>query len=370
MPGSVHRVYEAELHKKGYAPDAAQLRAVQVLDHCAQEWAVYLHKRSNVLRKWIHRPAVPHGVYLHGGVGRGKSFLMDCFYCAVPVRRKTRLHFHEFMREVHRELFALKGYANPLAVLAKHVASRYRLICFDEFHISDITDAMVLYRLLQALFAQGVGVVATSNYHPDALYPNGLNRERLLPAIAMLKERMTVLDVDAGIDYRARAFAGVRTFLTPLGPETARAMEHTFALLAEVQDEDPVLHIESRKVRALRRAGGVVWFDFATLCGGARSQIDYLELASRFHTVLLSDVPRLTKPMSSQARRLLWLVDVLYDRRVKLILSSAVPIEELCAEGIDMVEFQRTISRLWEMQTPAFLAAERREVDTSLTARA
>ncbi len=364
---SVREAYEAELKTRGYASDPAQLRAVDALERCAQEWAGYKEKRSNALKKLINRPDIPKGVYMYGGVGRGKSFLMDCFFNAVPLKRKTRLHFHEFMREVHRELAELQGTVNPLTVLGERIAKKYKLICFDEFHVADITDAMILHRLLAALFDNGVGLVATSNFRPDDLYPNGLHRDRILPAIALLNEKLDVLNVDNGTDYRRRTLEHVKLYHSPLGPEADAAMTDAFNLLAESQDEDPVLHIEAREIRARRKAGGVVWFDFKTLCGGPRSQNDYLEIATQFHTVFLSDVPHMPVRMASEARRFTWLVDVLYDRRVKLILSAAVPPEALYTEGPLVHEFPRTVSRLNEMQSQEFLSLERRVVDTSLT---
>jgi cell division protein ZapE len=364
---SVRSAYEAELQLRGYASDPAQLRAVDALERCATEWAGYKEKRSNSLKKLINRPAIPRGVYMHGGVGRGKSFLMDCFYNAVPLKRKTRLHFHEFMREVHRELRDLQGTVNPLDELGRRMALRYKLICFDEFHVAEITDAMILYRLLSALFDNGVGFVTTSNFAPDELYPNGMHRDRILPAIELLKANLEVLSVDNGTDYRSITLEKLKLYHMPLGEAAEGAMADAFERLAEARDEDPVLNIESRQIRARRKAGGVVWFDFKTLCGGPRSQNDYLEMASQFHTVLLSDVPHMPVRMASEARRFTWLVDVLYDRRVKLIMSAAVPPEALYTEGPLAHEFPRTISRLNEMQSTQYLALERRDVDTSIT---
>jgi len=364
---TVRQAYEAELAAKGFSSDPAQLRAVDALERCAQEWGAYKQRRSNALKKLIHRPDIPQGVYMYGGVGRGKSFLMDCFFDAVPLKRKVRLHFHEFMREVHRELAVLQGQQNPLDVLGARIARRYKLICFDEFHVADITDAMILHRLLVALWDNGVGFVTTSNFRPDDLYPDGLHRDRILPAIALLNERMEVVNVDNGTDYRRRTLENAQLYHCPLGPEAEAAMARTFDLLASGRDEDPVLHIEAREIRTLRRAGGVVWFDFRELCMGPRSQNDYLEIASQFHTVLLSNVPHMPVNMASPARRFTWLVDVLYDRRVKLILSAAVPPEELYTEGPLAHEFPRTVSRLQEMQSHEYLALERRVVDTGLT---
>ncbi len=364
---TVREAYDAELKTRGYASDPAQLRAVDALERCANEWQAYKDKRSNAFKKLIHRPDIPRGVYLYGGVGRGKSFLMDCFFNAVPLNRKTRLHFHEFMREVHRQLGELQGTVNPLDELGKRISKRYKLICFDEFHVADITDAMILHRLLDALFANGVGFVTTSNFRPDDLYPNGLHRDRILPAIALLNEKMEVVNVDNGVDYRRRTMEQVKLYHTPLGAHADAEMRQAFDRLAERADEDPVLHIESREIRSRRRAGGVVWFDFRTLCGGPRSQNDYLEIASQFHTVLLSDVPHMPVRMASEARRFTWLVDVLYDRRVKLIMSADGPPESLYTEGPLAHEFPRTVSRLNEMQSAEFLALERRTVDTGLT---
>lgn len=364
---NVKQAYEAELVTRGFRSDPAQLRAVEALERCASEWADYKAQRSNALKKLINRPEVPRGVYMYGGVGRGKSFLMDCFYNVVPIKRKTRLHFHEFMREVHRELRELQGIVNPLDELGKRISKRYKLICFDEFHVADITDAMILHRLLAALFDNGVGFVTTSNFKPDDLYPDGLHRDRILPAIALLNERLEVLSVDNGTDYRRRTLEQVRRYLTPNGPEADREMSEAFDQLAETADEDPVLHIEAREIRARRKAGGVVWFDFRSLCGGPRSQNDYLEIATQFHTVLLSDVPEMAVGRASEARRFTWLVDVFYDRRVKLIVSAEVPPEALYTEGPLAHEFPRTASRLNEMQSAEFLALERRTVDTRLT---
>ena len=363
----VRELYDAELKQRGYQSDAAQLHAVDALERCETEWADYKARRSNALSKLIRRPPIPRGVYMHGGVGRGKSFLMDCFFQAVPLQRKTRLHFHEFMREVHRELQELKGIADPLDELGARIARRFRLICFDEFHVSDVTDAMILHRLLAALFNNRVSIITTSNFHPDALYPNGLHRDRVLPAIELLKQQLEVVNVDAGTDYRQQTLAGIEMLHCPLGPQADAAMERAFSKLTEARDEAAVMHIEHRELRALRRAGGVVWFDFKTLCGGPRSQNDYLEIASRFHTVLLSNVPQMPPRLASEARRFTWLVDVLYDRRVKLVMSCEVPPHELYAEGPLAHEFPRTVSRLHEMQSAEFLALPRREVDTSLT---
>jgi cell division protein ZapE len=247
------------------------------------------------------------------------------------------------------------------------MSKRYQLICFDEFHVADITDAMILHRLLVSLFENGVSFVTTSNFKPDNLYPDGLHRDRLLPAIALLNQRMEVLNVDNGTDYRRRTLEMVKLYHCPMGEEADKAMTEAFNQLVSSQDEDPVLHIEAREIVSRRRAGGVVWFDFRTLCGGPRSQNDYLEIATEFHTVLLSNVPMMAPRLASEARRFTWLIDVLYDRRVKLILSAEVQPEALYTKGPLAHEFPRTISRLHEMQSSEFLALEHRTVDTQIT---
>jgi cell division protein ZapE len=362
----VRELYERTLAERGYHSDPAQWRAVDVLERCEKEWLAYLSRRRNAVTKLLVHPPLPKGVYMHGGVGRGKSFLMDCFFQSVPLKRKTRLHFHEFMREVHRELQELKGLQNPLDELGRLISRRFRLICFDEFHVADITDAMILHRLLESLFAHRVSIVTTSNFRPDELYPNGLHRERILPAIELLQDQLEIIDVDNGTDYRGRTLQQMALYHTPLDDTAEAALTAAFERLAETRDEEPKLSIEHRQLTARRKAGGVIWFDFQWLCGGPRSQNDYLEIASRFHTLILSNVPQMPPRMANEARRFTWLVDVLYDRRVKLIMSAEVPPAQLYLEGPLAHEFQRTVSRLREMQSEAFLALERREVDTGL----
>ena len=353
--------YQRALAERGYASDPAQLATVERLQRMYDEWVAYRAKRSTRLTKLLRHPDIPRGVYLWGGVGRGKSFLMDCFYAVVPVERKTRVHFHEFMREVHHALDEQKDVEDPLLVVAEQIARRYRLICFDEFHVSDIADAMILYNLLQPLFEHGVSFVMTSNYAPDTLYPDGLHRDRMLPAIDLLQEKLDILNVDAGTDYRKRIMEQVSAYHSPLGPVAAQALQRAFADLAEVAEDDPKIRIESRDVQCVRRAGGVVWFDFATLCGTARSQNDYLDIANRFHTVILSEVPKMSAELASEARRFTWLVDVLYDRRIKLLISAEVAPDGLFTEGTFATEFQRTVSRIVEMQSREYKESERRK---------
>ncbi|TAL78446.1 MAG: cell division protein ZapE [Burkholderiaceae bacterium] len=357
---NVREYYEETLLERGYKADAAQTAAVERLQEYYDDWIVYKQARSSPLRKIFRRPDVPRGVYMWGGVGRGKSFLMDAFYTTVPVRRKTRLHFHEFMRSVHHELDEVKGMADPLDEVARRIAKRYRLICFDEFHVSDVADAMILYRLLLKLFELGTSFVMTSNYEPSTLYPDGLQRDRLLPAIKLIKDRMDVINVDTGVDYRRLMLATVRVYLSPIVPATDVELREIFDRLSDTAAQKPVLTIEHREVRAIALAGSIVWFDFNTLCGGPRSQNDYLDLASRFQTVIVSGVPRMGARDASEARRFTWLIDVFYDHCVKLIMSAECDVEELYTQGPMANEFSRTVSRIVEMQTREYLESERR----------
>jgi cell division protein ZapE len=352
--------FEQALAARGFVADASQQQAALRLQRLYEEWVQYKARRSNPVARLLVRPAIPRGVYLWGGVGRGKSFLMDCFYGAVPLVRKTRVHFHEFMREVHRQLQEVKGEVDPLDWVGLRLARRSRLICFDEFHVVDIADAMILYRLLARLFQLRVGFVITSNEAPDALYPDGLHRDRLLPAISLLKDQLDVVQVDAGVDYRMRAMERVDVYVTPLGAPAEARLATAFDRIAEVADQEPMLRIEARWIKARRRAGGIVWFDFAELCGGPRSHNDYLEIASLFHTVVLSNVPCLSADQSSEVRRLIWLVDILYDRGVRLIVSAASAPADLYRAPSLRQEFERTVSRLIEMQSKEYSVAARR----------
>ena len=364
---NVQEYYQLALAERGFTSDPAQQAAVDRLQQAYDDWVQYKAQRSSAFKRLINRPDVPRGVYMWGGVGRGKSFLMDSFYSVVPVVRKTRLHFHEFMRAVHGQLDELKGVADPLDEVARRIARKYRLICFDEFHVSDIADAMILYNLLTALFNNGVSFVMTSNYEPSTLYPDGLHRDRMLPTIALLQEKLDVLNVDAGNDYRKRAMEQVQAYYTPLNATSDLALREAYAKVADTADQSPIVRIENREIRALRHAGGVIWFDFATLCGGPRSQNDYLELATRFHTVILSGIPAMSAGQSSEARRFTWLIDVFYDHKVKLIMSAAVEPEALYTQGMLANEFHRTVSRIIEMQSREYMQTQRRDAAEKLS---
>jgi cell division protein ZapE len=359
-PPSVLTAFDQALAARGFEADPSQRQAALRLQQLCDEWIDYKSHRSNAVTRLLVRPPIPRGVYLWGGVGRGKSFLMDCFFGVVPIVRKSRVHFHEFMRDVHRQLQEVRGHAEPLDLVGLRLARRSRLICFDEFQVSDIADAMILHRLLTRLFDLRVGFVITSNDPPDRLYLDGLHRDRLLPAIELLKERLDVVQVDAGVDYRMHAMRDVDVYVTPLGEAADRRLEAAFDRIAEVADESPQLRIEERTIEARRRAGGIVWFEFAVLCGGPRSYNDYLEIAAQFHTVVLSNVPRLGAAQASEARRLTWLVDILYDRGVKLIVSAEAAPGDLVRSGQMLLQFQRTASRLIEMQSREYSEAPKR----------
>lgn len=364
----VRALYRRALARRGFAADASQERAVERLQQLYDEWRAYKSKRRTALHRLVVHPPLPRGVYLWGGVGRGKSFLMDSFYGCVPLVRKQRVHFHHFMREVHRSLETLKGRANPLDAVAERIARRWRLICFDEMHINDIADAMILGRLLERTMDLGVVYCMTSNYPPDDLYKDGLKRADFLPTIRLLKERLDVVEVDAGVDYRLRALERTRTYITPAGPAADAALAEAFEAIAETTAQTEPLEIESRKIPFRRRAGGVIWFDFGVICGNGRSQLDYLQIAQEFHTVFVSNVPRLGDARLDEARRFTLFVDVFYDNRVKLFVSADAPAEQLLNKRTTAteaqlraaaLEFDRTVSRLIEMQSHEYLARGR-----------
>jgi len=360
LPVTVLEYYRDTLVRRGFVADDSQYAAVQRLQRVYEQWVAYKEKRATALRRLVVKPPLPRGVYLWGGVGRGKSFLMDSFYLTVPLVRKRRVHFHHFMRDVHREMENLRGQQDPLDTVGSRIAKRYRLICFDEFHVNDIADAMILGRLLSRTIARGVVYCMTSNYHPDDLYRHGLKRDRFLPTIALIKEHLDIVHVESGVDYRLRAMEHVEAYHWPLGPEADRALAATFDQIRDVEPEHHELDVEGRVIPYVTRAGGVVWFEFAQLCGGPRSQIDYLDLATRFHTVILSNVPRMTAARADEARRFTLLVDVFYEAKVNLVIAAECPPAELYTEGVLAHEFQRTVSRLAEMRTKEYLGQSRR----------
>lgn len=349
--------YENVLSSHGFSADPAQRAAAERLQALYADLLKFKVDRQSTLRRFFSPPEVPKGVYFWGGVGRGKSFLMDCFYNSVPYNRKRRIHFHAFMQGIHAELKQHVGESDPLTQVADRLATECRLICFDEFHVSDIADAMILGRLLDALFVRGVVFVMTSNYPPDALYPNGLQRENFLPTIRLLKSRLDVLEVDSGVDYRLRTLEQMDVFHYPDDAAAEQKMREYFSAIAGGEGTGGgTIEVLGRDIPTLRQGGGVVWFDFHSLCDGPRSQNDYLELARSNHTLMLSGIPRMSEKMASAARRFTWLVDILYDHKVKLIATAACEPESLYVQGAQAGEFLRTVSRLVEMRSREYLS--------------
>ena len=307
------------------------------------------------------RPQPERGLYMWGGVGRGKTYLMDTFFDCLPAEGKLRVHFHRFMQRVHAELKQLAGEKNPLQRVADRLAAEAKVVCFDEFFVTDIADAMILGGLMEALFARGVTLVATSNIEPARLYENGLQRQRFLPAIALIEQHTLVLNVDAGVDYRLRTLEKAELYHYPLDAEADVSLRESFERLApHAATEGESLQINGRAIRTRCLADDVVWFDFAELCGGPRSQNDYIELAREFHAVVLSGVPALGAGNDDAARRFINLVDEFYDRNVKLVMAADRQLMDLYDGHRLRFEFQRTVSRLQEMQSHDYLAREHR----------
>ena len=356
--------YHADLQQFGYTADPAQQAAAAALDRVYHDLLAAPAGASapaGLLARLRRRPrpAPPpvRGLYLWGGVGRGKTFLMDAFHDCLPFAHKQRVHFHRFMHGVHAELRRLSGQADPLETVAARFAAHARVLCLDEFIVTDITDAMLLGGLLRALFARGVTLVATSNTAPAELYRNGLQRARFLPAIELLETHTTVHALASATDYRLRALERLEIYHTPLDPAAEVALRTAFDRIApETGSRGETLVIEGRGIPTVRWADDVVWFDFAALCDGPRSQNDYLEIACCFHTVLLAGVPQFGPEDDDRARRFVNLVDVLYDHRVKLVLSAAAAPQALYRGGRLAAEFARTSSRLVEMQAHDYLA--------------
>lgn len=347
--------YQSLLTQSGFVYDPTQAKAIARLDQLYRHLIQFKQKRQRFLGKWRKQPDLPCGVYLYGGVGRGKSVLMDAFFACVPYRRKRRVHFHAFMQEVHQTLVQLKGEKDPLMRVADQIAQATRLLCIDELHVSDIADAMILGRLFAALFARGVVFVMTSNYPPEGLYPQGLQRANFLPTIALLQAKLDIMALDGAVDYRLRALQRARIWLSPLDGTTDKTLDLLFSELASGDDLFSAIQVNGRMLQSKRRVAGMIWFTFAELCILPRGQADYLALAKNYHTIFLSDLPRLRKQDANAARRFTWLVDVLYNDRIKLIISSEVSPNELYNEGEKANEFSRTRSRLEEMQSHAYL---------------
>jgi cell division protein ZapE len=356
--------YQADLQREDFSYDTAQEQAVLLLQALYERLVASSSEHDSAVKSWIRKlrgiEIEPHiGLYFWGGVGRGKTYLMDNFFECLPFQRKMRVHFHRFMQRVHADLASVAGEKNPLEGVAEQLSKEARVLCFDEFFVTDIADAMILGELMKALFARGVTLVATSNIEPAHLYENGLQRQRFLPAIALLEKYTRVVNVDAGIDYRLRTLQQAELYHFPLDEAAAKSLENSFTRLASSPGEHwERLEINHRYLTCRRVAKDVAWFDFAELCAGPRSQNDYIELARIFQSILISGVPRFLPDMDDQARRFVNLVDEFYDRNVKLVLTAEVPLLELYGGGRLEFEFQRTISRLQEMQSCEYLARE------------
>jgi len=341
-------LYQKHIKESGFVHDQAQAYAVHHLERVYAE----LLGRSNK-KRWLsfNKPMPVKGLYLWGGVGRGKTYLMDLLYESLPFSEKMRSHFHHFMQRIHAELRECRGQKDPLKLVAKKIAAQTRVLCFDEFIVNDIADAMLLGGLFEGLFSEGVCVLATSNLPPDNLYQEGLQRELFLPAIAKIKENMEVLNVDAGVDYRWRNLTPSQRYFSPLQNEKEFMQAHFSALSKNANLLDSSLMIDGRKVSAISHAPDVVWFDFAIICGDQRGSADYIAMAKSHHSVLISNIPQLNSSMDDYARRFINLVDEFYDRRINLIISANVPMADLYVGNRLQFEFQRTLSRLQEMQS-------------------
>ena len=348
--------YQAASQQAAFIRDAAQARAIEHLDRLWTELMMFKRKRNRFLGRSLRSPQLPKGLYFYGGVGRGKSFLMDAFYGCLPYRRKRRVHFHAFMAEIHQRLRGLKSEANPLKAVAAEIAKETRVLCFDEFHVSDIADAMILGRLLENLFNEGVVLVATSNYAPSELYPQGQNRSSFLPTIALIEEKLTILNVDGGEDYRHRTLTAAEVFYIPANDENERKLADLFTQVTAGQVERPSeIEIHGRMLRCKKRTDKAIWFDFRMLCFGPRSQADYLYLSEHYEMIFVSGIEKLSQAERAEARRLTWLIDVMYDYRVKFCATCDVPVGEIYLEGDFAQEFVRTASRLTEMQSQEYL---------------
>jgi len=355
--------YSAAVAEHGLNADPAQVRAMQALDRVARELAAQPARRRvpRFLQRFL--PIAPvmapvRGVYLWGGVGRGKTLLMDLFFDWLPFDDKRRYHFHRIMSRVHGRLAELRDARDPLAIVAADFAREARVICFDEFFVSDIADAMLLGRFIEALLTNGVTLVATSNIAPQDLYRGGLQRQRFLPAIDLLVRHTEVVHVDGLVDYRLRVLEAAEIWHAPLDPVADANLERYFRAIAPDHGTGNArLAVLGRRIQTRRLSEGVVWFDFAALCDGPRSQEDYIQVARSFQTVILSGVPQLDENRENAARRFIALVDEFYDRRVNLIVSAAAPISRIYTGSRLVKEFERTRSRLLEMQSLEYLAA-------------
>lgn len=349
--------YQNAIQSGEFVYDAQQEQIAKTLQHLYER--VTVQKKSSVFHKAKHlfkEKKTPKGLYIWGSVGAGKTWLMDMFYNCLPDQKKLRLHFHHFMRQVHHYLKQLQGQQDPLKIIAKRFAQQTNIICFDEFFVSDITDAMILGNLLEALFNEGVILVTTSNIPPDELYRNGLQRARFLPAIALLKKHTEIISLQSQTDYRLRELTQAGVYFSPLNDQNKQKMQQLFEHLTYgIADKNHQLNINEREITTLACTHNIAWFEFNVLCHTPRSQMDYLEIAQTFHTVFVSNIPKIAPHDVNSARYLINLIDIFYDCKVKLILSAEVPITEIYTQGELQFAFQRTCSRLLEMQSEEYL---------------
>lgn len=359
-------IYNKDIQQHGFQEDSAQRAAVAALDNLYHEFVRYMNTPVEEVtgwKKWLGKkaepPKPPQGLYFWGGVGRGKTYLVDTFFDALPSDKKMRVHFHRFMYRVHDELKALGDVSDPLEHVADKFKAEAEIICFDEFFVSDITDAMILGTLFQALFARGVILVATSNIPPPELYRNGLQRARFLPAIDLIEANCVVMNVDSGVDYRLRTLEQAEIYHHPLDEQASTNLAHYYEqLVGEGKSSSSEIEINHRYIQVVKATDGVLHATFAQLCQTARSQNDYIELSRIYHTVLLADVKQMERTLDDAARRFIALVDEFYERNVKLIISAEVELESLYTGGQLEFEFKRCQSRLIEMQSHDYLAKE------------
>ena len=350
------RAFHQIAQQHGFALGAPQQHALSFFQRLYRDLLGLERRDRSWLRHWSRQPRVA-GIYLWGAVGRGKSFLMDEFFRLAPVERKRRAHFHRFMQDIHLGLRELQGQPDPLLLIAARLARETRLLCLDEFHVTDIGDAMLMRGLLEGLLEHQVVLVTTSNQHPDELYAHGLQRAQFLPAIELIKTNLDVVELDGASDYRLRTLTRAGVYHHPVGGAAERALEQAFLGVAgEAGAAQVQVEIEGRQILARRVAPGTIWFDFAQLCEGPRGTADYIELARRYHTVLVSGVPRFRPDQAESLRRFTWLVDEFYDRQVKLIVSAEGPAESLYHGVPGRTDTERTRSRLIEMQTTQYLS--------------
>ncbi|MBV1931576.1 MAG: AFG1 family ATPase [Porticoccaceae bacterium] len=357
--------YQLDLQQESFVADECQAQAVEKLQALHDELIAASQEKTGFFNRLVRNRQTVRvkGIYFWGGVGRGKTYLMDNFYESLPFQQKMRVHFHRFMKRVHRDLTALKGQKNPLEKIAASISDEARVICFDEFFVSDIADAMILGGLMEQLFSRGTTLVATSNILPDRLYENGLQRQRFLPVIDLIKKHCEVVNLDNGTDYRLRALTRAELYHWPLGEQVAAAMADIFERLVPIREEvrkQVFIEVEGRDIPCRYIAEDVVWFDFDALCAGPRSQNDYIELAREFHAVLVSGVPTLDAQRDDEARRFINMIDEFYDRNVKVAISAEANLDSLYLGGNLSFEFERTRSRLLEMQSEEYLARAHR----------